>query len=482
MCRMLLNSIILTTFTYSCCLAADGDKVFKAGAAASNITPPLGEMVVGGFVPFPSKTVHDELHARCLVLDDGTTKLALVVCDNVGIPREVFDTAKKQVTEATGIPAHCQLFSSSHTHSATTARGENKVVADVQLTGYQIFLARRISDGVQRALANLEPAKIGWGTAQAPEHVFNRRWYLKPNVQLRNPFGGFDRVQMNPGAGNVNLVEPAGPTDPEICFISVQSTAGEPIALLANYSLHYVGGVRSGEISADYFAMFAEKVGPLVGAKRRYPPFVGIMANGTSGDVNNISFLKPRPRMQPYEQMENVAEDVAQKVAEAHKKVKFHDWVPLDAKLTELTLKVRKPNEEQITYAKEILAKPADAEPYHRLEQHYAKRVMRLAESPAEISIPLQSVRIGELGVAAIPFEVFVEIGLEIKEKCPLGEAFTVSLANGSYGYLPTPEHHALVGYETWMGTNSVEIEASRKITARLLEMFQQLYAAPKTE
>ena len=61
-----------------------------------------------------------------------------------------------------------------------------------------------------------------------------------------------------------------------------------------------------------------------------------------------------------------------------------------------------------------------------------------LANSPDDVSVILQAIRIGDLGIASIPFEVFTEIGLEIKEKSPLAKSFTIELANGSYGYLPT--------------------------------------------
>ena len=76
--------------------AGPARKVLRAGAATSNITPWLGEPVVGGWRALPATHVHDELHARCLVLDDGTTRLAIVVADNLGIPREVLDEAKRQ--------------------------------------------------------------------------------------------------------------------------------------------------------------------------------------------------------------------------------------------------------------------------------------------------------------------------------------------------------------------------------------------------
>ncbi len=83
--------------------------------------------------------------------------------------------------------------------------------------------------------------------------------------------------------------------------------------------------------------------------------------------------------------------------------------------------------------------------------------------------------RIGDLGIAAIPFEVFTEIGLDIKAKSPAKQTFTISLANGSYGYLPTPRQHALGGYETWLGTNLVEIHASDKITATALRLLGRM-------
>src|SRR5580765_4330279 len=105
-------------------LAGQADPVFRAGAAAGNITPPLGESIVGGFTPFPATYVHDELNARCLVLDDGSSKLVFVVCDNVAVPREVFDEARRLVEKETNIPPERLLFSATHTHSATSVRGE----------------------------------------------------------------------------------------------------------------------------------------------------------------------------------------------------------------------------------------------------------------------------------------------------------------------------------------------------------------------
>jgi hypothetical protein len=82
--------------------------------------------------------------------------------------------------------------------------------------------------------------------------------------------------------------------------------------------------------------------------------------------------------------------------------------------------------------------------------------------------------KIGELCVSAIPAEVFVEIGLGLKQRHP--QTFTVSLANAYHGYLPTPEHHRLGGYETWRARSScLEADASTKIVAGLEELFRKL-------
>ncbi|MDQ3621525.1 MAG: neutral/alkaline non-lysosomal ceramidase N-terminal domain-containing protein [Verrucomicrobiota bacterium] len=455
--------------------AAKSGRVFSAGAATSNITPPLGAGIVGGWNAPPATHIHDELHTRCLVLDDGQTRLAFAIVDSVSVNREVFDEAKRLVHEASGLAKEHMLMAATHTHSGPSARGESAFSYGRPLDEYQSFLARRISDGVRRAINNLEPARIGWGAGDVPQHVFNRRWKMKPGTPMPNPFGGQDKVVMNPGVGNPALLEPAGPTDPQVSFLSVQSMAGRPIALLANYSLHYVGGTKGGHISADYFGMFADRIQQLLQADRQDPPFVGVMSNGTSGDVNNINFRVRGAKHAPYEKMRIVANDVAAEVFRVFQTIEHRDWVELKAAQTELTLQTRQPTPEMLDRARQVLARPDSVSPFHRHEKTYAERTLKMAEWPKEISIILQAFRIGELGIATTPFETFAETGLELKANSLIKPAFVIELANGGYGYLPTPGQHALGGYETWLGTNRVEVEASRKIVATLLELLGAL-------
>jgi neutral ceramidase len=453
-------------------VAQDGSRVFRAGAAASDITPPLGSPIVGGWTPTPATHVHDQLYARALVLDDGTTRVAIVVSDNLGMPRHVLDAAKRAIAEKTGLPAGNMLMSATHTHSSASARGKGGIT-EQPLDEYQRFLAGRIADAVLCAIHNLEPARIGWSAGQEPTQVFNRRWRMKPGTVLRNPFGGLDQVMMNPRRGDPNLLEPAGPIDPEINFVAVQSLSGRPIALLANYSLHYVGGTDAAAISADYFGVFSQRIGELLGAANQQPPFVGIMSNGASGDINNIDFrLGDPPKYRPYEKMRLVANLAAAEVYKACQTLQYRDWAPLGAAVREVPLAIRLPGAEDIRWAESVLKNPPGL---HAREEVYARRTLGMRDHPAQIPFLVQALRIGDVGITAIPAEVFVEIGLEIRKSSPFPRTFTIGMANGSYGYLPTPEHHELGGYETWRGSSILEIEASRKITAALVEMLAGL-------
>jgi hypothetical protein len=475
------NVIGLLLLAASVAAAQDAKgRQFKAGAATANITPPLGSPIVGGWSSPPATYIHDELHARALVLDDGKTRLAIVVSDNVGIPRNVFDAAKQTVNQKTGLPVSHILMSATHTHSAASARS-NDYSEGSALNDYQKFVAARIADAVLLAIHNLEPAQIGWGVGREPSQVFNRRWRMKPNSsELKNPFGGVDQVRMNPPVGHPDLIEPAGPTDPEINFISVRSADGRHIALLANYSLHYVGGVPTGQISADYFGVFAERMKELLGARKQDPPFVGILSNGTSGNINNINFrgnATPR-KWKPYEKMTVVANQVAAEVFGKLQTVQYHDWVPLGAAQTEIPVAVRLPTEKDIQWAESVLSRSKDAQSTHIREATYARRALDMKQNmPESIPLLLQAMRIGDVGIAAIPAEVFVEIGLEIRRRSPMNQTFTISLANGSYGYLPTPEQHKLGGYETWRGTNRLEVQASRKIVDAIIGLMKDFPA-----
>ena len=87
-----------------------------------------------------------------------------------------------------------------------------------------------------------------------PDELFNRRWFMREGGIVPTPFGvTTDKARMNPPTGSKDLVHPAGGTDPGFSIVSLRTADGKPIAILGNYSLHYVGGVPGPEVSADYF-------------------------------------------------------------------------------------------------------------------------------------------------------------------------------------------------------------------------------------
>jgi hypothetical protein len=95
------------------------------------------------------------------------------------------------------------------------------------------------------------------------------------------------------------------------------------------------------------------------------------------------------------------------------------------------------------------------------------------------VPVLLQALRVGDVGIAAVPCEVFVEIGLRIKAESPLKPAFTIELANGYNGYLPTAEQHALGGYETWRARSSyLEVNAAQTIGDTVLKLLGEVATA----
>jgi hypothetical protein len=203
-----------------------------------------------------------------------------------------------------------------------------------------------------------------------------------------------------------------------------------------------------------------------------------MLSNGTSGDCNSIDFRNPAKNEAPFTQIHRVANDVADVALKVYKDMKFHDRVELKSAQKEISLGERRPDAEQLERAQAQLAKAErrNGQLLPWTGDIYAREAVLLSEYPAEVPIILQVFRIGDLGIAAVPCEVFAEIGLELKKKSPLHPSFTIELANGYNGYLPTPTQHALGGYETWRARSSyLETEASTKILKTVLELFDQI-------
>ncbi len=472
--RLIFLTVLIGHFCPSTVVAREKPNVLRAGASAIDITPTkFPANANGNMKPWAAEFAHDPLHARCLVLDDGATKIAIAVCDSCMIPRDLFDAAKAKAAQSTGIPADRILCSATHTHTGVTV---TRVFQSQVESEYCAYLTEKIAEGIFRAHAQLKPARIGWAVGNNPRQVFNRRWHLRPGSAPADPFGhGTDKVRMNPAPASTQLLKPAGPVDPELPILAVQALDGRPIALLANYSLHYVGGVPPRALSADYFGEFARQFTRLIDAAEVEPAFVGIMSNGTSGDINNVNFFEGAARREPFEQIRLVAADLAKSAHAAYKRIEWREWAPIEMRETEIELGVRRPTENELVRAKGILKQAGDG-PNNDLRAIYALESLDLAEYPAAVRVKLQAIRIGDLGIVSSPCETFVETGLAIKRTSPLPITFTIELANGYNGYLPTAEQHALGGYETWRAKSSyLAIDAEPKVRGTLLKLLDEV-------
>ncbi|MFH1739769.1 MAG: hypothetical protein ABIH23_12225 [bacterium] len=475
----LMRILSLAGFIAACCPSqsladtATGTKTFRAGAAKISITPRLGISLAGHMQDRNATHIHDELHVRCLVLDNGDTRIAIAVCDLLALGKEPISRAKQMIQERAGLSPDHILIAATHTHTGPTTVPAFQSDPDLE---YIDWLVVKIADCVQLAVNNLRPARVGWGLGWEDRVVFNRRFFMKPGTTPANPWGQTtDRVKMNPGYKNENVEKPAGPVDPDLPIVALQDLDGDPIAVLSNYTLHYVGG-RSSDVSADYFGMWAailerkfEK--PEINPK---PPFIAILTNGCSGDINNIDIHRRMEQPHPYHQMATVAQLVADDALHVLKNIEYHEWVPLDIREKTLQLGVRKPSPQDVSDARLILDQAGSD--LKSLSEFYARETVLLADWEEHIQTSVQALRIGDVGIATFPGEAFVELGLETKKNSPLPLTFCIELANDYRGYIPTLEAHKMGGYETWRARSSfLEPTAAQTMVSTVLDLLNQV-------
>ena len=473
-----LIALIALTLTVPLIAWGQAPDRLQAGTAAVDISPTVFPMQLRSG---KSNYVHDPLHVRAFAFQNGEGRALIAVMDAIGVGREMCDEAKLAVAEKTGWKPEQMLIAGTHTHTAPKGGDTSPGRIAYEKTRREGLVAAMV-----QAIESMEPAKVGYASDEEPSEVYNRRWFLKEGTMDRNPLGGYDKVRTN--APRQNLVKPAGPIDPEVCVIDVRTMRSRPLGLIANYALHYVGGVPKviedngrvvGMASADYFGEFARVMPFRIGGQNPPANFVAAMTNGASGDINNIDFTGTRAPRSPFEQIRIVAGKAADAAWRAVKKIQQYDDRPLVAMVQrEVALKYRTPAPEQVEQALKLLylsRKERDA--INKRTTSVAERTVYYAgpEAPEPEPVIIQAIRIGDQAIVSMPFEVLVEIGLEIKDKSPFPDTFIIELANGGYGYLPPPNQHELGGYETWLGTSRFVKDASITLTKHLLEMLQEL-------
>jgi len=447
-----------------------------AGVAQIDITPALGTRINGDFVTHFATQIHDPLYAKCLILQNAYEIIAWVIVDICVMSREFIDPVKTEINRRTGIPKRNILIASTHTHAAGSIEEVHLSAADLT---YRNDLARWLPGVVDRARENIRAVEMCWGCVDIPDHVLCRRYFMDESYQPFNPTtGGQDRIKTNPSGLEDLILHPVSQPDPEAYYLAIRDLEGRWVSIIGNYSLHYVGDWENGTISADYFGMFAQSIKEKLDADE---DFVGMMTNGTSGDVNIWDFAGQKDYPDGhFEKSRLIAEDIARKI---FNHLQYNEnWqkeVYLGVLSQSMELGVRKPEQSELQKAQQLVENSNYEEfTYGQpgLEKVYAREQILLTRTPDHRKIPLQAFRIGDLTVGALPGEFFAETGKFLKSNARSNGYFTISLANGNVGYVPPAHEIGLGGYETWRCRYScLQEDAEQRIGQTLIKMIHEV-------
>ncbi len=409
----------------------------------------------------------DRLNVRALVLEEGETRVAIAVVDTCMMSQDLIDRAKEMAHRTTGIPMERMLVSATHTHSAPSAMGCLGSRVDPR---YAAYLPGRIAEAILAADGRRAPAEVGWGGTDDWERTFNRRWIRRPDRILNDPFGEPTvRANMHPGYESPDAIGPSGPVDPGLSVVGIRTAEGRPLAVLANYSQHYYG---SPLLSSDYYGRFADHLARGLGADAG---FVGMMSQGTSGDLMWMDYGAPRRDIG----YDAYAREIADEVLRIYGGLNFRASAGLKMAERKVPLAYRVPDTKRLDWARAVSGALGERLPQTQAEI-YALEAVHLHERQ-RTELVLQALRIGDLGIATMPNEVYAITGLKVKAWSPLRPTFVMELANGAEGYIPPPEQHVLGGYTTWPArTAGLEVQAEPRIVETVLELLEEVSGQPR--
>ncbi len=400
-----------------------------AGTATSDITPPLGAYLAGYYRPRQAEEVHDPLLARALCLSDSRREIALVSCDLVGLGAGQVAEAKERIAELCGLTAAQVLVGCTHTHTGPETRATGMFPVDPT---YGEILTQRIADAVVLAHGRLQPARLAHGSGYDGSLGFNRRYWMR-NGTLRT----------NPGVGNPDIVRAAGPIDPQVGVVAIQSSGGAPLAILVNYAVH-LDTTGGSNVSADYPFYLTEALQARFGRD-----VVVLFHPGAMGDINHIdTTAKGRP-LKGESHPSRIGNSLAGEALKVLARANYTDDVVVASALAKVELPLRQVTAERATEAERIVREVSVGEADFTLDVVAARRDRDLGRmKTATLAAEVQALRIGDLGIVGFPGELFVELGLSAKARSPFPSTLVMELANDSIGYIPTRKAFDEGGYE----------------------------------
>jgi hypothetical protein len=437
--------------------------MLTAGIAKVCISPSPGAPLAGFAARQGVATgIHDDLFARALVLANEQTAIVFVSVEVLALPQPFVERVRAAITARTGIRPDAVMIAATHTHAGPVTITTFFNPGESVDTAYMDRLAEAIVESVAAAWRERFPARAGVGVGRVTGIGVNRR----------TP----DKMPVDEEIGVIKVVDAA---DPE----------GGTRAVLMNHSCHpTVLGPDNLLVTGDFPAFAIERVEAALGAGG-----FAIFTNGTQGNISvgHSSELSAIGVITPGRTFERAAE-LGGRLAEAALAVLPEIETAAEPRLGALSIPLNLPLKrlpslaeaaEALGAAESHLAKLSDdsASPeevnraksallYASITHFYAKETSALN---GRLPVELQGLRIGDAVFIAVPAEVFVEIGLQIKQRAAQ-PIFIVGIANGYIGYLTTEAAHAAGGYEVVSskvapGAEKALIEETLALSRKLL-------------
>jgi neutral ceramidase len=454
-------------------LTAFSQSSFRAGAAQVVITPPAGAPMAGYYHARGAEGTLDDLYAKALVLDDGSTKVALVTLDLISTTLTLTREARAAIEKSTGIPGANVMISATHAHTGPELadRGARSAIAaetplganDITTT-YTSSLAEKIAQAVRNAAANLTNVTISAATGRCDTIAFNRRFYMKDGS-----------VAWNPGKLNPDIMHPAGATDPEVGLVLFEPPhrAAQLVpahAIYINFAMHpdTVGGAM---FSADYPGALSRRMSDYHGTN-----CVTLFANGTCGNLNHVDVTWARQQNTRAEP-ERLGTILAASVFLAEKNLHEIKPAPLRVKSETVQLPLAPITLPEIEQARTTVRTGDDKTRENFMKLVKAYQVLDVAAREGKpLEVEVQVITLGdELAWVSLPGEIFVELGLALKKRSPFKQTMIAELANGSIGYIPDRRSYAEGNYEPVSarcapGSGEQLIETASKLLKKLLD------------
>ena len=434
----LVIGLWVTASASSTSIAADD---LRVGAAAVVITPPVGTPMAGYYFERAAEGVHDDLFAKAIVLDQDGTKAALVSLDLISTPFGLVEAARTEIERITGVPGKNVMISATHAHTGPVLAGrglrDDALGARNELVHrYSQALPAKIAQAVKNAEAVLTPVVVRAARAEERSLAFNRRFHMTDGS-----------VGWNPGKLNPKILKPAGPIDPDVALVLFQSLGREskPLAAYVNYAVHLdnVGGLK---FSADMPGTLYSLLGTVKGDQ-----MVTVYTTGCCGDINHINVRWAEPQT-GFPNAARMGIILAGTVLEAWPSLSPAGLGRLQVKSQVVSLPLPKISESDLELARQTAARHHDpkAKPPAFLETVQAYKVLDVeARHGKPTDVEVQVITLGrDLAWVSLPGEIFVELGLAIKQDSPFAHTIIAELANGSIGYIPTRRAFSQGNYE----------------------------------